>query len=479
MDALIADIEAVRAHAQPQARRRFELRRAGLAAILLLSLTAAGLTLSRLERLGWWQDPWAASPALSGMGLDVRTLHAAEPGTEDLVRRALESEAQGDLPRALALLESAHRSDNRTPIPAILMSYWGRARMDAATAQAWRDRAAQRLESIDDPVVHLFDQFTQTDAVGNYEEALNYAAALLELRPKAWYLHLARAHMLNFRGLRVAALRELQQIDSDRLDHRKLVDAIADRASLGDLAGAQAIAARLQVENDDGGLALLQARLAYSGGDLALARDRFRDSVAMAQAAARFDIEARGLLYQGVIEGALGNHAAAEPLLRLAKQRLLARHQNRYAIDALLALAQIAALRDDTAGVEREIEEARALDRIESRDDADPMIALYTARLLHRRSEIQSRGDEALDALLRARDLVLTGEAEAARRMADLAEARGIGQSHYVEEFALLRHELGQSLPELSPIDPPFGPYSRFASRWVLGRGASVAPGRP
>jgi hypothetical protein len=107
------------------------------------------------------------------------------------------------------------------------------------------------------------------------------------------------------------------------------------------------------------------------------------------------------------------------------------------------------------------------------------MIALYTARLLHRRSEIQSRGDEALDALLRARDLVLTGEAEAARRMADLAEARGIGQSHYVEEFALLRHELGQSLPELSPIDPPFGPYSRFASRWVLGRGASVAPGRP
>jgi serine/threonine-protein kinase len=61
MDALIADIEAVRAHAQPQARRRFELRRAGLAAILLLSLTAAGLTLSRLERLGWWPGAPSAS----------------------------------------------------------------------------------------------------------------------------------------------------------------------------------------------------------------------------------------------------------------------------------------------------------------------------------------------------------------------------------------------------------------------------------
>jgi serine/threonine protein kinase len=482
MDALIADLEAVRADAKPQARRRFDRRRAGIAAIGTGVLLAFAALLWRLPPLVPWTDPWASSPALGALGLDREHLHLARAETEDLLVRAIEAEAEGDLPRAMALLESAHRSDPKTPVAALLMGYWGSSHLGAEGSAAWRERARERLRTIDDPVVNLLEKFMQADITGQHEEALRYAAALLEIEPDAWFLHLARAHLLNYRGLREAALRELQQIDPERLAHRKLVDAIADRAALGDLAGASAMAARLDVAEDDPGLALLQARLAYTGGDLALARDRFRLAVAQARVAARFDIEARGLLYLGVMNGALGEIDEAEVPLREAKQRLQARGQVNYAIDALLALAQVAALRGDAAGVARELAEARQLYLKKQAHEAEPMIELYAARLLRDDGFVQpawvADGDEALASLYEARRHALRGELSEARAAADLARSRGIEQTPFVEEFALLRRELGQAEPALAPIDPPFGPYSRFASRWALGLGSSVAPAR-
>jgi serine/threonine protein kinase len=482
MDALIADLEAVRADSAPSARISFERRRGWIAAIGVALLLGSALLLWRFPPQALWSDPWRDSPALGGLGLDRSHLHLARPQTEELLLRAFTFEAQGDLPSALALLETAHAADDRTPIPAIFLGYWSTAHSGEAGARAWREVAAERLKSIDDPVVDLLAKFTAADVTNRHEDALSYAAALLELKPQAWYLHLARAHLLNYRGLRAAALRELQQIDTERLDHRKLVDAIADRAAMGDLAGAEAMAARLEVAPGDPDLAMLRARLAYSGGDLALARDRFGDAVAHSREAARFDIEARALLYQGVMRGALGDYDAAEPPLREAKQRLLVRGQLRYAVDALLAMAQIEALRGDRAGVEREIAEARALHVSREAHEADPMIELYAARLLRDAAFVQPawvEREEALVSLFQAWRLRLQGDSDAARAALELARTRGIEQTPFVEEYALLRRELGLALPALAPIDPPFGPYSRFAARWALGLGASVAPPPP
>jgi serine/threonine protein kinase len=480
MDALIADLEAVRSDLAPAARLSFARRRVRLATALLAMLALAAVLLWRLpENALPWSDPWQESAALGAMGLDRSHLHTSRPESESMLRRALESEAKGDLPRAMALLESVHKSDKTTPVPAILLGYWGSAHMDDAQALAWQKQARERLERVDDAELDLLAKFTVADIAGDYEEALRYAAALLELKPRAWFLRMARSHMLNYRGLRAAALSELQQIESDRLDHRKLVDAIADRASFGDLAGAEALADRLEAGPDDPGYAVLRARLSYTGGDLRLARDWFRTAVARSRAVARFDIESRGQLYLGVLEGALGDYDAAEVALRAARQRLLARHQLNYAVDALLGLAQIAALRGDAAMMQRELEEAADLYRDgKTANDTvrDPMIALYMGRLLQRLPPTSDQGESALALLLRARAAQLAGDLASARKASDEARSDGIEQTAFVEEYALLRRELGQSEPALGPIDPPFGPYSRFASRWALGQGSSVVP---
>ena len=60
----------------------------------------------------------------------------------------------------------------------------------------------------------------------------------------------------------------------------------------------------------------------------------------------------------------------------------------------------------------------------------------------------------------------------------ELARATGIGTSTYLEEAALLARELQAAEFELPPIDPPFGPYGRFAARRELGAGGSVVPAR-
>jgi serine/threonine protein kinase/tetratricopeptide (TPR) repeat protein len=477
MDALIADIEAVRADSAPAARRSFAQRRA-LLGVALAALLGAGAWLFWQvppDRLPW-ADPWLSSPALGALGLDRSHLHTSRPESEALLRRALQAEANGDLPRALALLESVHDADPTTPVPAIMLGYWGAAQLGLETTLAWQKKASERLAPLDDPALDLLARFTAADMSGDMEGALRYASALLELKPRAWFLHLARGHLLNYRGLRTAALRELQQIDTDRLDHRKLVDAIADRASLGDLAGAQAMAARLQAPPDDPGLAMLQARLAYTGGDLAGARDLFRSAVERAQDAARFDIEARALLYVGVLEGALGRYDEAEGPLRAARQRLQTRRQHNYAIDALLALSQIAALRGDLVAARHELDEARRLRNADGGAGQDPMIDLYAVRLLRQTPQVDPGDDAGLAALLRARSALLGGDTDAARNASESARSEGIAEGPFREEYALLRRELGMSEPELGPIDPPFGPYSRFASRWALGQGASVVP---
>jgi serine/threonine protein kinase len=383
MEALIADLEAVRGDTAPEARLHSDRRRlawGGIGLALLLAV-AGSLALWGPPRL-MGADPWSEDDALIAFGLRRDSLHESRPETVAMVERALRAEARGDLPSARALLETAHRSDPRTPVPAILLGYWGSASVDETTKPDWQAQARKRLDALDDPQLDLLLAFVSADAGGDYENALRYAAAILELRPDAWFMHYARAHMLHLRGLHPAALRELQQIESAKLGHRKLVDAIADRAAFGDPVGARELAKRLTAGPDDPTRSLLEARLSYSAGDLAGARAWFGRAVERAQAVAYFEIEARGLLYLGVVEGSLGDYDAAVPSLREARERLIRRGQRNYAVDASLALAQIADLHGDEDAVAREIALARELRGAPAHEAFDPMIELHAARLL-------------------------------------------------------------------------------------------------
>ncbi len=477
MEALIADLEAVREDAVPQARRGFDgRRRARLALIVaLLALVAGTIGWGLRHGLPWVEDAFTDT-MLVGLGLDAGNIHPARSDTPQLLQQALATEARGDVASALVLLENLHRHDDRTPVPAMLLGYWTRVHGDEATMKAWQQRAAERLRAIDDPHLELVHRMMLSDTAGDYDESLRISAAVLELSPDAWFVRLARSHMFNLRGLRTAAVRELQQIAPASLKHRKLVDAVADRASFGDLAGARALAERLSADMGSATYALLQARLAYSSGDLTGARRAFREAVELARAEAHLDIEARGLLLLGITEGAAGEYRSAATALRSARQRLGARLRYGDAADALICLAQIEALQSNPEAARRELQAARGILRDRGGQRADPHLELMAARLFGEARPDAAHYPEDARALLAARRALIAGDAESARRQVGIAAELGARDSHFVEEYALLARELGLPEPALAPIDPPFGPFTRYAARWALGAGTSILP---
>lgn len=485
MDALIADLQAYLtpvSQRRPHWQSRTAATVAGLA--LIIALTYVWQTWPAIPETppAAGESAWADEPALIAFGLRPENLHTEQPGTEGLIRQALIAEARGNAPAARALLESAHRSDRRSPVPAQLMSYWISVLGDDEQLQYWRVQAKQRLAGVDDPYLDLLDQFFRSDIDDTVEESLRYSAALLTMRPDAWFMRMSRAHALIRRGLREAALRELQEVTVTRLGHRLLVSAIADRASLGDRTGAWTQFRKLEGRADDPDHAVLHARLIYSSGDLHGARDAFRAAVAQAQSAARFDIESRGLLMIGIFTAALGEYAAAEPVLRQAQARLSQRQQYHNAADAALALAQIAALRGDPQSVRAEIDSARTLIAKSSDTTGHSQVELFDARLTGTAPALPKApdGDDegGLTDLVQARLAAVAGDADAARTALQRARELGIGDTIFVEEAALLARELDATAFELRPIDPPFGPFSRYAARWALGAGPSIVPPR-
>ena len=476
MQTLIADLRAVQKFGLPSTRPWLGSRVAQAGAAVF-GLVAFGL-LWLLAFPGQWpmRDAWRTEPALYALGLNRSHLHTSQPMSETQIRQALLREGQGDLPGALALLESIHSADPRTPVPALLLSYWGSAMTDAKRQQTWRNAANQRLSAVADPTLSLLAQFFASDLAENTDDTLRYSAALLELHPEAWFLHLARAHVLNRRGLAEASLRELQAIKTESLGHRKLVDAIADRASFGDLKGARAMVEKLEGPVDSPEHAMLEARLAYTAGELTAARDFFALAVSRSQALARLDIESRALLYLGVVEATLLHPKPATVALLAAKNRLAARAQKNYAIDAALCLAQLAAMAGEPETVEREILDARELLAQLDPDARDPRIELFAARLTGVPPKPSAQTEESLKSVFQARTHKLRGDTAKARTALQLAKRLGIEQTSWLEEYALLARELGLAEPILAPLDPPFGPYTRFAGRWALGAHAGVVP---
>jgi len=480
MDALIADLQSYLAPARARRPPRALLLWAGVGALLLAAYVA------------WFQWPsppttvsaaslaWTDEPALIAFGLRPENLYTEQPGTEGLIRQALLTEGRGDAPAALALLASAHRSDRKSPVPALLSSYWVSGLGRQEQLQYWQGEARQRLAGIDDPYLDLLVQFFESDVDGSVEDSLRYAAAILEVRPDAWFLRLARAHAMSRRNLREAAVRELQAIEVTRLGHRKLVDAIADRGSFGDLAGAWAQFHKLERSADNPDHTALHARLTYSSGNLVGARDLYLEAVAQARATARFDIEARGLLWAGIFTGALGEYERAEPLLRQARTRLGERSQFHYAADAALALAQLAALHGDAVAVRAEIDSARQLLANIRDTEQDHLLDLFDARLTGTAPSLPESLDNpeegGLLELVRARIAAQAGDLDGARKALARARSAGVGDSALVEEAALLARELDAPSFTLRPIDPPFGPYARYSARWALGVGASIVP---
>jgi DNA-binding winged helix-turn-helix (wHTH) protein len=451
-------------------------RSAGRSRMPWIMATAA--LLATLMLLGWWN---ATAPELDwverGHGVRIDDVHAEAATTVEILRTAFQAEAMGDRARAATLLQSAHDSDRRTPIPAIFLAYFALASGDADSVRDWLAEAKSRVAGLRDPFVDVLYAYVDAEANGSWNDVIRTSGALLDLRPEAWRLHAARAHMLLARGMREPALRELQAIEVTALNHRKIEMVLADRAALGDIEGAEATLARLPQDAQSASLAFMKARIEYSKGDLAAARAGFARAVELGLSGNRLDLVSRSQILGGILAMEMNDVDDARARIRDGLARLLDRRQRSEASDVAMLVVQIEAMGAQPELVPAAIAQVRSLIGTAAIDvDRRAMIELFALRLMGPSGDTGLSLDPAiidfdrrgLVELLAARRAHARGDTDAASASLQAALAIGVMQTDYAEEARLLAKDLAIQVVAPQPLDPPLGPLSRFASRWAL-----------
>jgi DNA-binding winged helix-turn-helix (wHTH) protein len=443
----------------------------GTGAVLLLAAAAAALWLSLA-------GPWQVLD--SGYALRRADLSPARRQTIDLVARALAAERGGDRAQARHLLEIAHATDPSTPVPATfrcLFSFW---QVHTGEAEAWAKVAAGRLRPDSSPYLHLLVRYAAATAAGRGADWLAAASALLAIRPSAWYLRLARAHYHLGQREEAAALADLRQIPIPSLNAFSQALVLADRASLGDVAGAEhdLAAGRLQQQ---------EALVWYARGRIARSKRQPRTAVAafdherdVAVRRNQPDLVPDARLLGGISACEAGDLAGCASRLDLAAAAAIDQHFPDTAIAALGLGAYLAWLRHDLPGRDRRLAEAASL-------HADPepayrlsltLLALWTgarppddpralAALLQDVPELTGTR-----ALLQARQSWAAGDPIQARRQLRQARAEGIDKTYFLEEADLLAADLGDPPIPLRHlrVDPPYPNLLRLAAAYELTR---------
>ena len=408
-----------------------------------------------------------------GYGLHDSDALSTTPQTLELLRDAFRREGQGDRARGSALLETVHQSDPKTPIPAIFLSLWAIGAGNTVATDHWLEQAHLRLRDIHAPLLTALIGYAEAERSESTQEVLRYAGAVLDLREDAWRMHLARAHLLLAAGLRDASLRELKMIRIDSLAHRKMAMALADRASLGDLAGAEAALARIEPGlPNDATLAYTRGRFAWTRGDLDAASTEFSRAVTTGNSEARFDIVNRSSINLGVIAMLAGENDQAIRLLEQARVGMRDAHGVVDEIDTSLLLAQLHALDNETAEAQAELGEAERVAAGSNARDVRDLCKVFAARFGSDDQLAQARpnsdSEPGLDPLLAAHRALRAGDLVAARASYQLANRRIKPSSALHDEVRWLAQRLGQPVAEAMPIDPPYPPMAQFASRMAL-----------
>lgn len=414
-----------------------------------------------------WRTP-ATAPAMvdEGYGIELSDVHASQAETAGLVAEALKSDENGERARAEVLLEALHRSDTRTPIPALFLALWhgaGSGLIDEGND--WLREADERIGPDPDVYMNLLRDYFAAEINGTPEQIIDQAGALLDIRPNAWRMRAARAHLMEFIGMREAALKEIQHITVPRFEGRKRNQIIADRAAFGDAAGAKAILDAIPPESDPSTHAFLSGRVAWSMGDFETARVHFERAAKNAYSAARIDIYRRSLMYVGAIEVVQRHDAEAMVTLETVRNE----NENKSLIDEIdlsLFLAQLHAAAGETEQMRIELQRALEGARSSSGDQVN-LASFFAAWRLLPDSLPPKPADlpPEADAQWRAMEAYVAGDLETAENA--LAEARllGIGNTRMADEARWLELMLGLAVTPESTLDPPFPPLSRVVLR--------------
>src|SRR4029077_2076777 len=451
----------------------------------IASSLLALVLLAALGGLLWWS--WRSREILdSGFALRRSDLGRERAETVDLVREALTAWGDGDRLRARTQLETAHCGDRATPIPAALLALL----QPGSQGKDWAGEAERRLPAGASAYQRLLVRYASLSRVSENADSVATLSSLLEIRPEAWALRLARAHYHLARRERAAALVDLRQIPVPSLSNRGLAMVLADRASLGDAGGADRVLRSARLETGEEALAaFVRGRIRRSQRRPAEARLAFQGALEEATRHNQPDLATESRLLVGITAFESGDPTGAS----LALDEFAFEPANPHPEDACEALALSAYLaqrRSDAAGMERRLGEARH--RLETMD-ASAIETRIAVDLLALRLE-GTRGQDlrpfassitSEPELLGVRSLLLAriafqapegGRAEAARLLRQ-SRLEGVDQTYFAEEAALLASDLGEPPAHLW-VDPPYPNLLRFAAVWELDRRGGGGPPR-
>jgi DNA-binding winged helix-turn-helix (wHTH) protein len=460
------EIVALAPEAPQPARPPAPHRRRVLAAALAVLVLAVAAVL-------FW-TVWRPAQILdSGYALRRSDLGTNRDDTADLIRRAIVIRGEGDRMRGRTLLETAYRTDRTTPIPAALLalSEYG------SQAENWAAEAERRLPPNASAYQRLLVHYAGLSRVSENPESVATLSALLEIRPDAWALRLARAHYHLARRERAAALADLQRISIHSLSQRGLALVLADRASLGDTAGADRDFGSGRLGSEEALASFVRGRIRRSQRRPAEARKAFELAVEEATKRNEPDLATDAELLAGITAYESGDPAAAA--LWLDKFAAEPGTSNRTeATEALGLGAYLAQHRGDLAGRDRRLAEARSLMATEDPRSLEPRIGLELLALRlgetpipdlrQFASQIASQPELlGVRSLLLARLAFQEKNAGEAARLLHQARLEGIDQTYFADEAAVLASDLGEP-PVTLWVDPPYPYLLRLAAVWEM-----------
>jgi tetratricopeptide (TPR) repeat protein len=404
-------------------------------------------------------------------GYDIRVSDIrGDAETRQLIELALRADAQGNRDKATELLEEAWRRPAKTALPAAFLASFSDAAGDVTRGREWGQKALARLGA-DAPIYEsLLARYLLTAAADrNHELAL--AKSALEVRPAAWRLRLAAAHILLGQRNREAARRELQQIDVSKPDDRRLALVLSDRASLGDLEGAERDLRRSRLASRPPFRNYVEARIAWSRGDAKKATELFDAAATAAQDEALGPIEAEARLYSGIALLAQGRYDEAQQ--RFASTAARAHHLGLlYRIFDASAYGAYTAWKTGDAGLrDRRFAEAASV-----RPPAAPWAALRLLAIRTGSDMWKQWSTSAIErepslgpvmSLIRAREAFAAGDVETAKRELRRSRAEGVDASEMREEAELLASQLGLPFERLR-ADPPYPNMLRYMAIFDL-----------
>ncbi|HEV2721086.1 MAG TPA: serine/threonine-protein kinase [Thermoanaerobaculia bacterium] len=381
--------------------------------------------------------------------------------TRRLTELALRADAAGDRSEAMELLREAARRDARAPLPAAFLASFAFYDGNHAEGRRWAGEAKRRLGNATSTYESLLCRYLQPDPTVATEMAL--ASSLLTLRPSAWRLRLALAHLHLSRRELAAALAELKQIDVAMLDDRRAALVLADRASLGDVESASRDLDHSRVASQPALSAYARGRIAWSSGRAAEAARDFDQAVESATVQNLGPVASESRVLGAIARVGTGDLRAALNAFDVAAIKTQEAGSTESAIDSYAFAAYVAWRLGDQEGAARRLHAAAAL--VEGAAPELQLLALRT-RIVVR---LPSTQDRAVATIIHAREAWARGDTATAARLLDQARSEGIDTSWFAEEAALLATDLGAP-PRKFKADPPYPVRLRFVAVWELAR---------